>query len=239
MGEGSFKGVLLSVLITVLLLAIAIPLQAKPIAPNPGLFTWDPAVWWGTKLRLENIFVAEAWFGEGVADSAHPGIPGVTCYMVVFAENGSTYAKRTYPSAPMTYQVWMYKFGATSTTAEIKSEIENATHLFVPQDYSVVLDNSAEGIHVNLKKENGIITGLGWPGTKAALYVDNAVDIMSIENLDPLIGGYGETLRLKVTVKNTGRYSDNYDVSIGGTLDPILSLNPLTNNETPTGGFSS
>jgi parallel beta-helix repeat protein len=103
--------------------------------------------------------------------------------------------------------------GGENANATFSSVMENADTAFVPQDYSVVLDNSALGIFANLRKENEYITGLDSGPKYATLYVDNAVNITSVTTGDPTTGNAGDPLTLSVTVKNTGRYQDTYSVS--------------------------
>jgi hypothetical protein len=179
---------------------------------------------WGTNLVLTNVYTGEAWFGAGPSAGTVDAGPDPPDGLVVeFMEAGVRKSEvvRAEVAAPQEYSwlVRMRSVGTAPTDATIKVGVwEDATHLFVPQDFSVVLDNSAAGIFVNLRKENGYITGLP---KSATLYVDNAVNIQSIENLDPLVGTYGDPVRLRVTVRNTGRYTDTYNVGAGGTLDSI------------------
>ena len=199
---------------------------AKPVGPNPDAGAWPGGTIWGTVLHMENgSFIGEAWFGAKTGSeykSPFSPPPGYYIYPL-FNIGGSSYDfdVKTNVAAPENFS-WYVELRRSSSgapeNATISSVMENADTWFVPQDFSVVLDNSAQGIFVNLRVGSAYITGL----TKyATLYVDNAVNIQSIENLDPLSGKPGDTLRLNVTVKNTGRYTDNYRVWCdGGVLDP-------------------
>jgi hypothetical protein len=139
---------------------------------------------------------------------------------------GTAYSKYTIASLGQTApgggasDNWRLRFrwfestpGTVPASAIFSSVMENIDTLFVPQDYSVVVDNSALGIFANLRKENENITGLDGGSKYATLYVDNAVNITSVTTGDPTTGNAGDPLTLSVTVKNTGRYTDTYSVS--------------------------
>jgi hypothetical protein len=200
---------------------------AKPVGPNPGA-TWLPETIWGTKLRLENgAYFGEAWFGAtaGYAYVVFAPSPPTDYMRPVFVEGITEYDQivRAQVIAPQSYS-WYVKLdrgGAAPANGTLSCEFENAEAYFVPPDFSVVLENLAQGIFVNLREENGYITGLP---KYATLYADNAVNIESIENLDPLCGNVGDTLRLNVTVRNTGRYTDTYDICIEDDIYAFIDL---------------
>ena len=225
----SFSAPLLAIMLILSIIAF-LPstfVVAKPVGPNPDAGAWPGGTIWGTVLHMENVsFVGEAWFGAKTGSeytSSFSPPPGSYIYPL-FNIGGSSYDTdvKTNVAAPQhfSWYVELRRSGSGAPeNATISSVMESVDTWFVPQDFSVVLDNSAQGIFVNLRTGSAYITGL----TKyATLYVDNAVNIQSIDNLDPLIGKAGDNLRLRVTVKNTGRYTDNYVVSAGGSLDPTI-----------------
>jgi parallel beta-helix repeat protein len=224
----SVKGVLLAFLLLVLVITSLLisAVLAKPVGRNPDYPNWGNGVLWGTKLWLENdLWRGQCFFGVGSAENsiAPPSFP--VGLQPLFVEASVQYFKlvRNTVAEPQRYNwyVMMYTWGEGNPGAgTLSCPLENATHWFLPTDFSVVLENSAQGILVNLRKENKWFN-LSSP-VYATLYVDNAVNIQSIENLDPLTGKPGDTLRLRVTVKNTGRYTDNYTVSAVGSLDPTI-----------------
>ena len=191
MGAKSF-GILLAILFAISLMISWTLVAAKPVGPNPDHPNWAPGVWWGTNLTLENAtYVGRSWFGEGAADSSPPAPSSPAGYSVDIMVGGTAYSKYTIPSLGQTApgggasDNWRLKFramyGDENANATFSSVMENADTLFVPQDYSVVLDNSALGIFANLRKENAYITGLDSGPKYATLYVDNAVN----ENISP------------------------------------------------------
>jgi len=207
-----------------LVMAFIVPIVAasNPVVPNPEYPNWVPGVWWGTKLRLENTYFGESWFGAGAADSSPQAPSPPTGYLVGFIdENLNEDATLCYavmdgvaPGGGVSdnWQVIITGYGAVSSTAPISSVMGDVDNDYVPQDYSVVLDNSAAGILINLRAGSGTITGIG--PVYATLYVDNAVNITNVASpLDPTTGNAGDPLTLSVTVKNTGRYTDTYSVS--------------------------
>lgn len=200
---------------------------AKPVAPNPAT-SWPSGTIWGTNLRIENgANVGQAWFGAktGAVVKA-PAPPDPTDGLVIEFWDGATRIFQWVDNdltAPQSYSwyVRMRTVGAAPANGTVSCKLENADTLFVPRDFSVILENAATGIFANLRKENEYVTGLP---KYATLYVDNAVDIFNIENLDPLVGDNGDTLRLNVWIKNQGRENDNYQVTVGGSLDPWLYI---------------
>jgi oxalate decarboxylase/phosphoglucose isomerase-like protein (cupin superfamily) len=218
---------IISMIVSVSVIESAI---AKPVGRNPGT-SWPSGTVWGTNLRLENdIYVGQAWFGTRSSEIKVGAAPDPPDGLIVEFFDGSKWAIWVkVPAANENWPVRMRNVGIASSSGTLSSLMENADTVFVPQDYSVVLENATLGLKANLRKENKLITGLP---VLATLYVDNAVNIQSIDNLDPLNGAPGDNLRLNVFVKNTGRYTDNYTVSAGGSLDPtILNLAPgVTDN---------
>jgi VCBS repeat-containing protein len=107
--------------------------------------------------------------------------------------------------------------------------MENDTTAFVPQDYSVVLENSTLGIFVNLRNpsspgSDNLITGLDGGPKYATLYVDNAVN----ENISPSGNSAvpGNNVTFTVTVANTGRYPDNYTLGVTHTKGWSYTISP-------------
>ena len=144
---------------------------------------------------------------------------------------------RTEPAAPQSYTWYVKMLYNNSGTgdnvdANIWAELKNATNLFIPQDYSVILENTWLGsknmrLYENL--DTGYTINLVDSVTRyATLYVDNAVNVENIENLSPLVGAYGDPVSLKVCVRNTGRVTDNYAVSQVGGPDAWIQLAPDT-----------
>jgi uncharacterized repeat protein (TIGR01451 family) len=241
-GEGlrtnSFK-CLLAVLLLVSLVSPLFIVAAEPLGPNPGWVHWPAGTIWGAQLVLENNASGDVFFGATTGAEhtflAAPTPPSPPYIWEVLRQGTTDYGEitRTEPAAPQSY-TWYVKMYYKSdlgdnVDAKIWAVLENEDTLFIPQDYSVILENAAKSIGpFNLRKENGSINLVDGAAIKyATLYVDNAVNIQSIDNLDPLTGPAGDNLRLRVTVKNTGRYTDNYVISTGGSLDPtILNLAP-------------
>jgi len=222
-----------------ILLAISIILPllvsvviAKPVEPNPAT-SWPSGTIWGTRLRLENsTYAGDAWFGVKTGSSvkllAPP--PGADYMRPVFVEGASQYFTVDYQqvAAPQSYS-WYVKLdrgGAASTNGAVSCDIENAEAWFVPQDFSVVLDNSAQDILVNLREENGYITGIP---KYATLYIDNAVSVTISPSSQS--GSAGENLDYEVTVQNTGRYDDTYALHVdAGSWSHIISPSSLSVN---------
>ena len=213
-----------------LVTAFIVPIvaAARPLVPNPEHDpNWAVGVWWGTKLRLENtgsdsvLYYGEAWFGEGVNDNYDQSPAPPSGYLTDIMAGGKEppYYRYTIASLGQTApgggkeDNWYIRFrifgSEPYSTATVSSVIGDADNDYVPQDYSVVLENGAQKI--NLRVENGQITGIGpkW----MILYVDNAVNITSVTTADPTTGTAGDPLTLSVTVANTGRYTDTYSVS--------------------------
>jgi len=238
-GTKIFKNLLAILLLTALTAPwLAVTVAAKPLGPNPGWTHWPAGTIWGAGLYMENNTSGDVFFGAKTgAEHTYPAaIPGFPPYIwMVFRQGATDYSEitRTESAAPQSYTWYvkmLYNNSGTgdNVTAKIWAELENADTAFIPQNYSVILENQAKGIGPwNLRKENGSINLVDGVTKYATLYVDNAVNIQNIDNLDPLNGKPGDNLHLKVTVKNTGRYTDNYVVSAGGSLDPtILNLAP-------------
>lgn len=235
-----------SIVVSILTSSLSFVQGAKPVGPNPAQIFWPSGTTWGTNLRFENHdnstnqSVSEIWWGVGTSGGTAPAPPDPPAGIVVeflapdYDVSGITYSTEIKAAAvePASY-FWQVQFRKVTNQSPkggtVSSTMENADTRFVPQDFSVVLENTNLGVHINFRAGSGIVTG---PNIRtnpilAGLYVDNAVNIQSIENLDPLEGAYGDNLRLRVTVKNTGRYTDNYTVSAGGSLDStILNLAP-------------
>jgi hypothetical protein len=144
---------------------------------------------------------------------------------------GTAYSKYTIASLGQTApgggasDNWRLRFraivgGAENANATLSIVMGDVNNDYVPQDYSVVLDNSAASIFANLRTENAYITGLDIGSKYATLYVDNAVNITSVTGTAN--GTAGDPLNLTVTVKNTGRYTDTYGISAGGSMDPPI-----------------
>ena len=216
--------ILLAISITLPLLVSAV--IAKPVGPNPEQF-WPSGTIWGTKLRLENGAVGDdAWFGAktGAESKAPaPSYPLGTDYMrPVFVGSEYLMLVKSEVTAPQSYSwyVNLDRGGIAPTAGTVTVVFENADTLFVPQDYSVVLDNSANGIFVNFRKDNGKqITGLP---KYATLYVDNAVNV-SISPSSKTGDAY-ENLTYTVTIYNTGKYDDNYTPSASDTMGRPISF---------------
>jgi len=225
-------GILLAILFAISPMISWTLVAAKPVGVNPDFSSPAVGLIWGTNLRLENTYIGESWFGAG-ADDSDSQFPGPNDgYLVDIMVGGAAYSKYTIASLGRTapgggkednWYLRFRAFGDASSTATISSVMENADTLFVPQDYSVVLDNSAAGIFVNLRAENGTITGIG--SVYATLYVDNAVNV----SISPSsrTGNAGDNVSFTVTVQNTGRYQDTYSLSSTlGTLSPSsLTIN--------------
>lgn len=253
------KGVLAILLLSSISLALLVSIVvAKPLGVNPAQVIWPSGTIWGTNLRFENNdavpTISEIWWGVGASDSTIAAPPDPPAGIIVeflapdYDISGNTYGTEVKAAAaePASY-TWQVQFRKVRTAdpkgGTVSSVMENIDTRFVPQDYSVVLENTDLGIHINLRASSDNVTGTNIRTVPilSSLYVDNAVNIQSIENLDPLIGKPGDNLRLRVIVKNTGRYTDNYTVSAGGSLDPtIINLAPdSTDNVIVTAQYPS
>ncbi len=219
--------VLMILAITFFVLTRAV-IVAKPVEPNPE-GAWPDSTLWGTKLRLENgAYAGEAWFGAKTGSEYKDLAPVAVNYLrPVFLEDAFPIEYdqivRAQAIAPQSYS-WHVKLdrdGTAPTSGILSCEIENATHWFVPPDFSVVLENSALGMSLNLREEAGYITGLP---VYATLYVDNAVNVSISPNYQE--GSIGESLSYTVTVQNTGRYSDTYSLSAVDTQGWTLDISP-------------
>ena len=211
-------------LIGILLTAFTVPwlaviAVAKPVTTDPGWVHWPVGTIWGAGLLMENNTSGDVFFGAktGTTHTYASAIPGFPPYIwMVFWENNADKSEitRTEPAAPQHYTWYvkmLYNNSGTgdNVTNKIWAELENADTLFIPRNYSVILENKAKGIGPwNLRKENGSINLVDGVTRYATLYVDNAVNV-SISP-DNQAENVGENLTCIVTVKNTGRYSDNY-----------------------------
>jgi len=221
-------GILLVISIATSLIAPLTLVAAKPVGPNPDYPNWEDGTLWGTKLWLENgLWKGQAFFGVGpVKNSEAPSPP--LGMQPLFLEDGTEYFKliREPIAAPQSYSwyVSMYTWGGGNPGAgTLSCPPENATHWFVPSDFSVVLENSAQSILVNLRKENKWFN-LSSP-VYATLHVDNALDVSISPSYQE--GVVSKNLAYTVTVHNTGRYQDTYSLSSAlGTLSPSsLTIN--------------
>jgi hypothetical protein len=219
-------GVLLAISIAISLIAPLTLVAAKPIEPNPDYPNWEDGTLWGTKLWLENgPWKGQAFFGVGpVKNSGAPPPRGI---QPLFLEDGTGYFAlvREPVVEPQSYSwyVKMYSAEDAPTAGVISCPLENATHWFVPSDFSAVLENSAQGILVNLRKENKWFN-LSSP-VYATLHVDNALDVSISPSYQE--GVVSKNPAYTVTVHNTGRYQDTYSLSSTlGTLSPSsLTIN--------------
>ena len=235
MGIKSF-GVLLAISIATSLVAPLTLVAAKPVGPNPDYPNWEDGTLWGTKLWLENgLWRGQAFFGVGPVENLEA--PSFSLGMQpIFIEDGIEYFEliREPVAAPQRYSwhVSMYTWGEGNFGAgTLSCPLENATHWFVPSDFSVVLENSAQGILVNLRKENKWFN-LSSP-VYATLHVDNALNV----SISPIYqeGVVSKNLAYTVTVQNTGRYQDTYSLSSTlGTLSPSSLTIDAGNSGTAT-----
>jgi plastocyanin len=224
------NGKIFTNLLVILLLAaltapwLAVIAAAKPLEPNPSWGNWPANALWGASLRIENNSLDAAYFGAKTgAEHVYgtPPLPPVTPYIwMVFVQEGVDYAEitRTEPAAPQHY-TWYVKMvynnsgTGDNVTARIWAELENADDWFIPQDYSVILENQAKGIGPwNLRKENGSINLVDSVTKYATLYVDNAMNVSISPSSQS--GTVGDNASFTVTVQNTGRYQDNYSINI-------------------------
>ena len=237
-----FKNLLVILLLTALTAPwLAVIVAAKPLEPNPSWGNWPANALWGTSLRIENNSLDAAYFGAKTGDEhvyGTPPLPPVTPYIwMVFVQGGIDYAEitRTEPAAPQSY-TWYVKMlynndgAGDNKFAKIWAELENATNLFIPQDYSVILENASTGIGPwNLRKENGSINLVDGVTKYATLYVDNAVNV----TISPSsrTGNVGDNVSFTVTVQNTGRYQDNYSINVDASgLSYVISPSSLSIN---------
>jgi len=215
-----------------LVVSVAAPLLvsivlAKPLEPHPE-WPWVSGTKWGTKLRLENTYVGECWFGAGPnTDNGIWFTPPVYVYPVF--KYGITYYDYivwTQVAAPQSYSWYVEMItNQAYTGATLSTVLENATHEFVPHDFSIVLENAAENIFINLR-ENVANWWVPLP-SHATLYVDNAVNATISPSSQT--GDYGDNVSFTVTVSNTGRYYDTYYLTVDeGTLSYSILPSSLT-----------
>jgi hypothetical protein len=217
-------GALLAISMVTSLIAPLTLVAAKPIGRNPDYPNWGNGVLWGTKLWLENdLWKGQCFFGVGPAENSEaPLFLGPAGLQPIFIEDGIVYFKLVVNPVeePQRYSwhVMLYTYGAGNPGAgTLSCPLENDTHWFIPQDFSVVLENSAQLILVNLRKENKWFN-LSSP-VYATLHVDNAVNVSISPSYKE--GVVGKNLTYTVTVHNTGRYPDTYSLSSTlGTISP-------------------
>ena len=225
----SFNGLLAILLMASIIFLLVSTGVAKPVGPNPD-GVWPANTIWGTVLHMENgIYIGEAWFGVKTGPeyaSQFPTPPVVDYIYPLFSIGGSPYDYdvKTDVVVPQHFS-WYVELRRSSSgapeNATISSVMENADMWFVPQDFSVVLDNSAQGIFVNLRAGSAYITGL----TKyATLYVDNAVNVTISPSSQT--GVSGQNVTYTVTVQNTGGYDDDYSLSASDTQGWTLDVSP-------------
>jgi len=207
---------------------------AKPLGPHPGWWGWPNNTLWVAKLEIENNIDVGCFFGAktGAEDTFYAPPPAFPPYIrMVFQQGGVDYDSitRAEPAAPQSY-TWYVKmqydsWGGDNVNAKIWAELENADTLFIPQDYSVILENQADGMGPwNLRKENGSITLVDGVKRYATLYMDNAVNVTVSQSSQT--GGSDQNLVYTVTVQNTGRYDDNYSLSASDTKGWELNVSP-------------
>jgi hypothetical protein len=254
--------ILLAIVISVGFLAASIPVFAMPVGVSPN---WpSPAgtnMIWGAGLFMENSYM-DLYFGARTPSDTTwptpPAPPSPPYQSIQFAGAGAArYVAwaRGEPLAPQSYTYYV-QFNYTSLAADNKDcsvwvNLENTDTLWVPQDYSVILENTGvNGIgSFNMRLHTTQATGvtvnlIDSTNRYATLYVDNAVNIRSITvQSGSLTGNAGDPVGLWVDVKNTGRKADTYSVSQVGSADPVSTglLNPgdnktvLVNANLPTG----
>jgi hypothetical protein len=210
-------------LFTSLSLLLVSAVVAKPVGKNPGT-AWPGGTFWGTNLRLENgTFVGQAWFGTR-DNQLKIGVPPdpPDCLVVEFFDNNVRYG--TWVKVPAANENWPVRLrtvGAAPSSGTLSSVMENADTLFVPPDFSVVLENTTLGLNVNLRKENKLITGLP---VLATLYLDNAVNVTISPGSQT--GNPGDNVGFTVTVNNTGRYDDTYSLVVNAGNLPLYIISP-------------
>jgi uncharacterized membrane protein len=250
-GTKIFKTLLAILLLTALTAPwLAVIVAAKPLGPDPGWVHWPAGTIWGARLVLENNASGDVFFGATTGAEhtflAAPTPPQAPYIWEVLRQGTTDYGEitRTEPAAPQSY-TWYVKMYYKSdlgdnVDAKIWTVLENEDSLFIPQDYSVILENQAKSIGPwNLRKENGSINLVDGAAIKyATLYVDNAVNVtISPSYQENKVGG---TLTYSVTVKNTGRYADNYVLENSDQFGWKLSLDnkllkvPAGENRTTT-----
>ena len=207
---------------------------ARPLQPNPD-GVWPVGAIWGTVLHYENTDatkVSEAWFGAKTGadySSDAAALPGTDWLQVTLWNYGTSLGEDYYvktSAASYSWYVKMERGGTGPQGGTISSKMDNVDDDFIPQEYSVVLENSSVGIFVNLRNpssagSDNVITGLP---KNATLTIENAVN-MSISP-GSITGATYQVVTYTVTINNTGSRADSYTLSATDTLGATIGFAP-------------
>ncbi|KXB07091.1 hypothetical protein AKJ54_00760 [candidate division MSBL1 archaeon SCGC-AAA382K21] len=223
------------------LLASSSVVTAKPVAPDPdGL--WAGQADWGERFIWENEN-AVGYPGSHYWSTLDVGV-GLNSYDPYkqdWTSSGSaTFNARAYLEGGGPYLVVVdnlqadesYVFGLDfvsgadrPNSAVFKWELENSTHVFVPDDYLAVIDNVNGGgfgssPDVNLRAEDNHVFKAD---DTANIVYENAVNVEVSPSLGS--GDVGDTLSYTVTVHNNSSFYDQtFDLSATDSEDWTISF---------------
>jgi hypothetical protein len=172
---------------TLLLATVAIAVSEwKPVSPNPDLnWNWGTPGWpdntiWGTDLTIDNQ-PYDAWFGVKASPEygwSHETPPET--FWLDFVDGPYHGIVKT-QNFQQTYAWYMEIFNGYPyrDNLTVGAGFENATHEFVPYDFSVIFENRDNNLSINLRVENGLIH-LPHGITYATLYIVNFVPKVSV-----------------------------------------------------------
>jgi uncharacterized repeat protein (TIGR02543 family) len=221
---------------------------AKQVEPNPGIGpVWFSGTIWGTNLRFENrdntlssantATISEVWYGVGATGYALPAPPDPGAGIIIeLLDNEGTNQFESVQAAVtgLASYTWQVQFRKVNNSdpdgGKVSSTMGDSENDYVPQNFSVVLENTDLGIYINLRAgaENIHGTNIRANPILAALNIDNAVNV----TISPSSRGgkTGDNVSFTVTVNNTGRYDDNYSLGVNAsglqyTISPtVLSV---------------
>jgi hypothetical protein len=245
MKSKSFGFSLAMLALSSLLLPLSIAsVAALPLGRHPDMPNWPGGTPWGAKLRYENAstgYVDEDFFGPGREDSIFDNsgwlasLPEGWIGVALLGNDSLLYSKicvdNQSPPQRYTWTVALMSGGTAPVAGgTLWCDWENGTNWFVPQDYYIVLENSATFGHFNMRAENrNLPAGTAASPNYAALHVDNAVNVTISPSSNT--GSFGDNVSFTVAVNNTGRYDDTYSLGVdAGDLSSTISHSSLSIN---------
>ena len=149
---------LLAILLSTALMVSFATVAAKPVDEHPDWANWAGTTLWGAKLSLESAY-ADVYFGAKTGSEqvyALPPAPTPPWIKLALEQNVTDYGEitRTQDSAPQSYTYYV-AFQATTaqTNLVLSADLENADTLFVPQDFSVIIERGC--CHRSLEHAHG------------------------------------------------------------------------------------